>query len=188
MKIDLHRLEQVAVEESKAERTIATDRKDNGDMYKASFRIAMKIKRALRIKHMTQAHLSELMGVDPAIVSRYLTGKANMELKTIVKIEKALDINIIDREISPKKKKEVIILSNAFENMETFSHNNDDEDFIHKLYASTNANMNRFSDIWHFSNEISSKYMVLPQKERIRKTSKESKLNLRKWYERISWI
>ena len=122
MKIDLHRLEQVAVEESKAERTIATDRKDNGDMYKASFRIAMKIKRALRIKHMTQAHLSELMGVDPAIVSRYLSGKANMELKTIVKIEKALDINIIDREISPKKKKEVIILSNAFENMESFSH------------------------------------------------------------------
>ncbi len=176
MKIDLHRLEQVAVEESKAERTIATDRKDNGDMYKASFRIAMKIKRALRIKHMTQAHLSELMGVDPAIVSRYLSGKANMELKTIVKIEKALDINIIDREISPKKKKEVIILSNAFENMESFSHNNDDENFIHKLYASTNANMNRFSDIWHFSNETSSEYMVLPQKERIRKTSKESKI------------
>ena len=176
MKIDLHRLEQVAVEESKAERTIATDRKDNGDMYKASFRIAMKIKRALRIKHMTQAHLSELMGVDPAIVSRYLSGKATMELKTIVKIEKALDINIIDREISPKKKKEVIILSNAFENMESFSHNNDDENFIHKLYASTNANMNRFSDIWHFSNETSSEFMVLPQKERIRKTSKESKI------------
>ena len=176
MKIDLHRLEQVAVEESKAERTIATDRKDNGDMYKASFRIAMKIKRALRIKHMTQAHLSELMGVDPAIVSRYLSGKANMELKTIVKIEKALDINIIDREISPKKKKEVIILSNAFENMESFSHNNDDENFKHKLYASTNANMNRFSDIWHFSNETSSEFMVLPQKERIRKTSKESKI------------
>lgn len=176
MKIDLHRLEQVAVEESKAERTIATDRKDNGDMYKASFRIAMKIKRALRIKHMTQAHLSELMGVDPAIVSRYLSGKANMELRTIVKIEKALDINIIDREISPKKKKEVIILSNAFENMESFSHNNDDENFIHKLYASTNANMNRFSDIWHFSNETSSEFMVLPQKERIRKTSKESKI------------
>lgn len=176
MKIDLHRLEQVAVEESKAERTIATDRKDNGDMYKASFRIAMKIKRALRIKHMTQAHLSELMGVDPAIVSRYLSGKANMELKTIVKIEKALDINIIDREISPKKKKEVIIFSNAFENMESFSHNNDDENFIHKLYASTNANMNRFSDIWHFSNETSSEFMVLPQKERIRKTSKESKI------------
>ena len=176
MKIDLHRLEQVAVEESKAERTIATDRKDNGDMYKASFRIAMKIKRALRIKHMTQAHLSELMGVDPAIVSRYLSGKANMELKTIVKIEKALDINIIDREISPKKKKEVIILSNAFENMESFAHNNDDENFIHKLYASTNANMNRFSDIWHFSNETSSEFMVLPQKERIRKTSKESKI------------
>ena len=176
MKIDLHRLEQVAVEESKAERTIATDRKDNGDMYKASFRIAMKIKRALRIKHMTQAHLSELMGVDPAIVSRYLSGKANMELKTIVKIEKALDINIIDREISPNKKKEVIILSNAFENMESFSHNNDDENFIHKLYASTNANMNRFSDIWHFSNETSSEFMVLPQKERIRKTSKESKI------------
>ncbi len=176
MKIDLHKLEQVAVEESKAERKIATDRKENGDMYKASFRIAMKIKRALRMKHMTQAHLSELMGVDPAIVSRYLTGKANMELKTIVKIEKALKINIIDREISPKKKKEVIILSNAFENVETFSQNNEDENFIHKLYASTNADMNRFYDIWHFSNKTSSEFMVLPPKERIRKTSKETKI------------
>ena len=36
--------------------------------------------------------------------------------------------------------------------------------------------MNRFSDIWHFSNETSSEFMVLPQKERIRKTSKESKI------------
>ena len=64
-----------------------------------SFRIAMKIKRTLKVKGMTQAQLAETMGMDCAVISRYLSGKVNLELKTIVKIEKALGINIIDREI-----------------------------------------------------------------------------------------
>lgn len=167
MKINLQKLEQVAEEENRFEREIATDRKENGDMYKASFRIAMKIKRALRIKHMTQAHLSDVMGVDPALVSRYLTGKANMELKTIVKIEKALGINIIDRDISPKKEKEVIILSNAFENIKTFSENNKEDILIRKIYASTNTRMNAFSNVQYYSdNSISDSTVLLPKRHR----------------------
>ncbi len=174
MKIDLHRLEQVAEEESRLEREIATDRKENGDMYKASFRIAMKIKRALRMKHMTQAHLSDMMGVDPALVSRYLTGKANMELKTIVKIEKALGINIIDRDISPKKDKEVIILSNAFENVKTFSQNDKEEILIRELYAHTNSRLNSISDVRYYSDKSISDFTVLLPKVHGKKTQKKS--------------
>lgn len=97
MKIDFDKLDRLAMEESKAERKIAEDFRENRDLYKASFRIAMKLKRALRLRDMTQAQLAGIMGVDRAVISRYMSGKANMELKTIVKLEKVLNINIIDR-------------------------------------------------------------------------------------------
>lgn len=172
MKIDLRKLEQIAVDESSAESKIAAERKENGDMYKASFRIAMKVKRALRMKNMTQARLSELMGVDSSLVSKYLTGKANMELKTIVKIEKALGINIIDREISPKKKKEVIILSNAYEKVETISQNIE-EGRISKSHISVNEDPIRISGNIDFTSHSNSDFTSFPQKRRGRRSKKE---------------
>lgn len=113
MRVNLDILESVAENETAAERKMAQDMRENRELYKTSFRIAMKVKRSLRVKGMTQAQLAEAMGVDCAVISRYLSGKANMELKTIVKIEKALGITIIDREISPKKPK-VIVLKDFF--------------------------------------------------------------------------
>lgn len=174
MKIDLNRLEQVAVDESPIERRIALDRKENGDLYKTSFRIAMKVKRALRMKHMTQVRLSELMGVDTSLVSKYLMGKANMELKTIVKIEKALGINIIDREISPKKKKEVIILSNAFENVETFSQNSEEERNIRKLHVHRNGNLINISDVVYITGTSTSDFIPFHSKGEGKKTPKKA--------------
>lgn len=115
IKIDFDKLDGIAFPESKQERAVALDLNENGDLYKTSFRIAMKIKRALRIKGMTQAQLADIMGVDSAVVCRYLSGKANMELKTMIKIEKALSINIIDRTISRKQPKaQIIILRDVY--------------------------------------------------------------------------
>lgn len=105
MKIDFDKLDRLTAEEGKAEYRIAEDFRENSDLYKASFRIAMKVKRALRMRGMTQAQLSDIMGVDRAVVCRFMSGKANFELKTIVKLEKILNINIIDREISGRKAK-----------------------------------------------------------------------------------
>lgn len=178
MKIDLNRLEQVAVDESNAEKIIAAERIENGDMYKASFRIAMKIKRALRMKRMTQVRLAELMGVDAALVSKYLTGKANMELKTIVKIEKALGINIIDREISPRKKKEVIVLSNAFEKVETFLQDTEDGSFVRKFPDNLNANRVKVTDKCYNTLELSSDFTLFPAIGRGRKARKEAHICL----------
>ena len=112
--VDIDRLDNVALPENQAERDIAADMHDNGDFFKTSYRIAMKIKRALRTKGMTQAQLADIMGADRAMICRYLSGKANMELKTMIKIENALSINIIDRAISQKPKTEVIILKNVY--------------------------------------------------------------------------
>lgn len=94
-------MEIISREENTEERALAVDLKENRGLYKASMKIAMKIKRSLRESKVTQRQLAETMGMDPAVLSRLLNGKANMELKTIVKFEEVLGINIIDRSISP---------------------------------------------------------------------------------------
>ena len=78
MKIDFDKLDRLTAEESKAEYKIAEDFRENSDLYKASFRIAMKVKRTLRMRGMTQAQLSDIMGVDRAVVCRFMSGKANL--------------------------------------------------------------------------------------------------------------
>lgn len=94
------RIRAIAKPENEEELAIERDLSENGDLYKTSMRIAMKVRRALRLSGMTQASLAEKIGMDPAVVSKSLNGKANLELKTLVKLEKALGINIIDRSIS----------------------------------------------------------------------------------------
>lgn len=101
MKIDVERLRQIAVESNEHEKAFSSDLEENIGLYRASMKIALKIKRALKQHNMTQALLAEKMGLSPSIVSKSLNGKANLELKTIVKFEEILGINIIDRRISP---------------------------------------------------------------------------------------
>ncbi len=110
MKVDFKRLSLVATPENEKGLRQAQEREEFGDLYKASTRIAMKIRRALRLSNETQLSLAEKLGVDPATVSRYLSGRANMELHTLVKLEKALNITIIDRDVAPKKQKLNVIL------------------------------------------------------------------------------
>lgn len=46
---------------------------------------------------MTQTQLSESMGCSRQYVSKILKGSENLSLKTISKIEKGLDVNIVGR-------------------------------------------------------------------------------------------
>ena len=78
IRFNIDTLDNVALHESQAERDIAADMHDNGDLYKTSYRIAMKIKRALRIKGMTQSQLADIMGADRAMICRYFSGKEKM--------------------------------------------------------------------------------------------------------------
>ncbi len=102
MKINKKKLEAISEALDYMELLEMDDEYINSCFYKTSMKIAAKMRRALRLKGMTQTELSRIMGMDPAVISRYLAGKANMELKTMVKIEEALGINIIDRVIAPK--------------------------------------------------------------------------------------
>ncbi len=108
MKIDKEKLYNIAVEENSDEQAISSKLYTNRNLYKASMKIAMKIKRALRTANMSQLQLAHEMEMDPATLSRCLSGKANMELKTLVKFEEVLGITIIDRSISPYSKSKQI--------------------------------------------------------------------------------
>lgn len=101
MKINKENLSKIAQDESEEEKLLAKEHRENRDLYKASMKIAMKIKRAMRLANMNQTQLAQKMGLNPAVISRLLNGKANLELKTMVRFEKELGISIIDRVISP---------------------------------------------------------------------------------------
>ena len=84
MHVDLDRFKEISKPESECELAVEKELNENGDLYKASMRIAMKVKRALRIAGITQAVLAEKMGMDPAVISKSLNGKANLELITFL--------------------------------------------------------------------------------------------------------
>lgn len=99
IKIDKKRLMEIAEPPSDEATRRRTFRRQNRTLSSASTAIAAKITRALRINGITNSEFAKLLGVTPANVTRYLSGKANFELKTLVDIEQVLGINLIDRQI-----------------------------------------------------------------------------------------
>lgn len=71
-------------------------RQDNEAWLDISFTIAVKIGSVLKQKNMTQKELAEKMGCSPQFVSTLLKGSENLTLETICKIEKVLEIKLIN--------------------------------------------------------------------------------------------
>jgi DNA-binding Xre family transcriptional regulator len=71
-------------------------RVENRAWLRKSSAIAILVLSTLRAKKLTQAQLSERMGVSPQQVNKILQGQENLTLETIEKLETALDIRIID--------------------------------------------------------------------------------------------
>lgn len=105
VKINKDRLNSVARELTDNERQRMSERRKNRHWITASSAIAAKIKRQLRIKNITQLELAQILGITPANVTRYLNGKTNFELKTLVEIERAIGVHIIDRDVIPSENK-----------------------------------------------------------------------------------
>jgi transcriptional regulator with XRE-family HTH domain len=57
--------------------------------------IVEKVYQTLANKGWTQAELAEMMGKNPSEVSKWLSGTHNLTLKSIVKMERALEIDLI---------------------------------------------------------------------------------------------
>lgn len=99
MKIDKEKLHEIAVEENEIEKLFSEDMIENKEFYKTSMHLALKIRRAMRLKGISENALAHDLWTDTLKIKEMLSGKFNFDLKTIVKIENLLDIPIINSTI-----------------------------------------------------------------------------------------
>ena len=95
LKDKIKNISRPATEEMKNKRE---KRKRERELVAVSTAIAAKVVRAMRIKGMKNSELAEALGVAPGNITRYLSGKVNFELKTLIALEKVLDISLINKD------------------------------------------------------------------------------------------
>ena len=96
MGFNLNRLKEVAKQASEKERDEAKFREENRDWLLKSALIALEIHRYLRLNGMTQSQLAEKLGISPAMVTKLLSGKENLSLKTICSIERVIQFELLN--------------------------------------------------------------------------------------------
>ena len=96
MGFNLNRLKEVAKQDSEKERDEAKFREENRDWLLKSALIALEIHRYLRLNGMTQSQLAEKLGISPAMVTKLLSGKENLSLKTICSIERVIQFELLN--------------------------------------------------------------------------------------------
>lgn len=95
MAFNLNRLKEVAKQPSEKERDEAKFRDENRDWLLKSALIALEIHRYLRLNGMTQSQLAEKLGISPAMVTKLLSGKENLSLKTVCGIERVIQFELL---------------------------------------------------------------------------------------------
>lgn len=88
-------LKEVAIPLSKSAHSRMMERKADRYWKAASSAIAVKVRRQLRITDTSKVKLAETLGVSLVTLTDYLNGTANFDLCTLVKLERALGIEII---------------------------------------------------------------------------------------------
>lgn len=71
-------------------------RQENRSWLERSAQIAFQVLESLSEQKRTQKDLAESMGVSPQFVSKIVKGSENLTLETISKLERALNIQLID--------------------------------------------------------------------------------------------
>ncbi len=77
----------------------AKKRRENKNWQKHSQKIAIKILIAIREKNIKQKQLAKMIGVSPQQINKIVKGNENLTLQTIAKIENALNIELIFKEV-----------------------------------------------------------------------------------------
>lgn len=108
MKIDKDKLKNIATPLTDQEKRCMTCRKSDRYWKAASSAIAAKVLRQLKVLGKTRMQLAEDLGVTPANITRYLNGRCNFELKTLIEMERVLNIKIIDRNVIPVKEQKTV--------------------------------------------------------------------------------
>lgn len=110
MQLDKNKLMEVATPLSDESRSRMRQRKKDRYWKAASAAIAAKVRRQLKVSGTTRVKLAESLEVTPANITRYLSGETNFELKTLVELERALNMEIINRSVIPEEDKRPIII------------------------------------------------------------------------------
>lgn len=96
MGLNLNRLNEIAKQPSVQELEEARFRESNREWLLKSALIALEVRRYLRLNGKSQTELAEMLGVSSAMVTKLLSGKENLSLKTICNIERALGVNLLN--------------------------------------------------------------------------------------------
>lgn len=95
MKFDLKRLQEVVKPIPADAMADAAYREQNRDWLKKSALIALDIHAYLRRNGISKQEFAQMLGVSPAQVTKLLSGRENLGLKTICKIESVLSMDLI---------------------------------------------------------------------------------------------
>lgn len=96
MKFNVEKLKQMSRPMTEEEKKDIEFRRKNCEWLAISERLALKLRRILRAEGISQNELAARMEVTPAQVTKILSGKENLGLKTISKIEKAIGQSLIE--------------------------------------------------------------------------------------------
>ena len=95
MKFNVEKLKKIARPTNDAEYQERTFREKNRDWLSLSAKFALCVRHILRTEKITQKELANKMAVSPSQITKILSGKENLSLQTITKVEKAIGRSII---------------------------------------------------------------------------------------------
>lgn len=104
MQFNVEKLKEIARPMNAEEQAAMDYRCENADWLRLSVQIALKVRKVIRKKGMSQAQLASELGVTRAQISKYLSGKVNFELKTIAKLQSVLHEDIMEVNLSDSPK------------------------------------------------------------------------------------
>ena len=96
MKFNVEKLKQMSRPMTESEKKELEFRRNNREWLAISERIALKLRYILRTENISQNELAARMEVTPAQITKILSGKENLGLRTICKIEKAIGKSLIE--------------------------------------------------------------------------------------------
>lgn len=95
MKFNVEKMKEISRPMTQCERQEIEFRNENRDWLALSAKFALLLRHILRTEKMTQTELAARMGVSCVRITKLLSGKENIGLQTIAKVEKALGRSLV---------------------------------------------------------------------------------------------
>lgn len=95
MKFDVDKLKKIARPMTETERMEIEEREEKREWLAISAKFALLVRQILRTEKITQKELARRMKVSCSQVTKILSGKENLSLQTIAKVEKALGQSLV---------------------------------------------------------------------------------------------